>query len=120
MSKRVLVVDDSRVSRMMIRAIMLDKHPEWTVEEAGTGDEALAKCDGQAFDLMTIDYNMPGMDGLEFAARVRAQGSTARLALLTANIQDAIRDKAVALSVQFVRKPVTPVSVAEAMALIDG
>ncbi len=120
MSKRVLVVDDSRVSRMMIRAIMLDKHPDWTVEEAGTGDEALAKCDGQAFDLMTIDYTMPGMDGLEFAARVRALGSTAQLALLTANIQDAIRDKAAALAVQFVRKPVTPVSVAEAMALVGG
>jgi len=120
MSKRVLVLDDSRVSRMMIRAIVLDKHPDWTVEEAGNGDEALAKTQANSYDLITIDYNMPGMDGLEFATRVRAQGSSAQLALLTANIQDAIRDKAASLAVQFVKKPVTPLSVAEAMALIDG
>lgn len=123
MSKRVLVVDDSRVSRMMIRAVMLDKHPDWTVVEAGSGDEALtamATLAGLSFDLITIDYNMPGIDGLEFATRARASGCQAAMALLTANVQDAIRDRAVALSVRFVRKPVTPVAVAEVMALIDG
>jgi len=119
MSKRVLVIDDSRVSRMMIRAIVLDKHPDWVVEEAGNGDEALAKIQAATFDLITIDYNMPGMDGLEFATRARALGITAKLALLTANIQDAIREKAESLAIQFVKKPVTPLSVAEAMALIE-
>jgi len=120
MSKRVLVVDDSRVSRMMIRAIVLDKHPDWSVDEAANGDEALEKAKAAAYDLMTLDYNMPGMDGLELAGRLREQGSQAALALLTANIQDAIREKAAALAVRFVKKPVTPISVAEAMALIGG
>ena len=42
-SKTVLVVDDSRVSRLMARQFILTRQPGWLVEEAATGEEALAK-----------------------------------------------------------------------------
>lgn len=120
MSKRVLVVDDSRVSRMMIKAIMLDKHPDWSVDEAANAAEAQGKVNTAAYDLVTIDYNMPGDDGLVFGAALQQQGCQAAMVLLTANIQDAIRDRAAAIGIQFVKKPVTPVAIAEVMALIGG
>lgn len=60
----VLVVDDSKVSRMMITAIIKDKHSDWTIIEAGSGNDALSASEGRKLDLCIIDYNMPGMDGL--------------------------------------------------------
>ena len=41
--KTVLVVDDSRVSRLMSRQFILSRHPLWQIEEAASGEEALEK-----------------------------------------------------------------------------
>ena len=68
----VLIVDDSRLSRMMIRAFITQAHPDWTIIEASNGQEAIEKTATQTVDLMTIDLNMPGMDGFEMCKRVRA------------------------------------------------
>jgi hypothetical protein len=42
-TKTVLVVDDSRVSRMMARQYIASLHADWIVAEAGTGEESLVK-----------------------------------------------------------------------------
>ena len=55
----VLVVDDSRVSRMMARQFILSAKPAWTVEEAGTGEEALERVKTLRPALIMIDVNMP-------------------------------------------------------------
>ena len=55
----ILVVDDSRVSRMMSRAFILNKHPEWKIEEAGTGEEAIEKMSQIVPALVLMDVNMP-------------------------------------------------------------
>ena len=39
----VLIVDDSRLSRMMIRAFITQAYPDWTIIEASNGQEALEK-----------------------------------------------------------------------------
>ena len=39
--KTLLIVDDSRVSRMMIRTFVLAKYPQWIIIEAASGNEAL-------------------------------------------------------------------------------
>ena len=59
MTKRVLIVDDSR-SRMLIKALMEDLHPDWDYIEADSGDQALALATGTTVDLVTMDVNMPG------------------------------------------------------------
>lgn len=106
-SKTMLVVDDSKMSRMMITRIVNAHYPDWTVLEAGNGDEALSVSDGQQVDIMTLDVNMPGMNGLELGELLRERFPQARISLVTANIQSAIREKAKAAQLQFVPKPIT-------------
>jgi two-component system chemotaxis response regulator CheY len=84
----VLIVDDSRLSRLMIRAFIAQAHPDWTIIEASNGQEALEKTATQTVDLITIDLNMPGMDGLTLATQLKHNHPTACITLVTANIQE--------------------------------
>ena len=105
--KSVLIVDDSRVSRMMIRAIIGDTHPDWRVTEAGSGDEVLSRQGDNDFDLVILDYNMGGMDGVTLGDKLKVLHPAARIFLLTANIQDSVQRRAQQSGLQFVRKPIT-------------
>lgn len=107
MSKTVLIVDDSRMSRMMISTIIKTHHPDWNIIDAASGDEALEKANGKAIDLMTLDMNMPGMDGITLGTKLREQFPSADIALVTANIQDAVRQKAEQAQLAFIAKPIT-------------
>lgn len=106
-AKSVLIVDDSRVSRMMVSAIIKSKHEDWDITEAGSGDEAITKLDELKPDLAIIDFNMPGIDGLQLAEQIKQHSPDTQINLLTANVQDSIRDKASALGVSFTGKPIT-------------
>jgi len=105
--KTVLVVDDSKMSRMMIRKIISTHYPEWTIIEAENGAKALQVCQGQAIDIMTLDMNMPGMDGVTLGTKLRILYPNADISLVTANVQGAVKDKAKAARMQFVPKPIT-------------
>lgn len=106
-TKSVLVVDDSRVSRMLSRQFILSKHPEWSIEEAGTGEEAIEKMGRLSPVVVLMDVNMPGMGGIAAAEKLRAQFPKLPIYLQTANIQDATRNKAAAMGVGFLEKPIT-------------
>lgn len=105
--KTVLVVDDSKLSRMMIGKIIHGHFPDWRVIEAVNGDGALQAVAGQDIDIMTIDINMPGMDGLALGSLMRERYPQAAITLVTANIQSTTRQKAEAAGLQFIPKPIT-------------
>lgn len=106
-SHTILVVDDSRVSRMLIRAIIAHADPQAVVIEASNGDEALAKTQSTSITIATLDLNMPGMDGLVLAKELLQRFPKAKIGLLTANIQQMVREKADALGINFISKPIT-------------
>jgi len=108
---KILIVDDSSVSRMIIRGRVAILQPEWDVLEAANGDEAIAVVAAEQPDYITMDVNMPGMTGFEATERIRQTNSTARIVILTANIQGSSRGKAAQLSVHFVQKPVTQAAI---------
>ena len=68
---KVLVVDDSKMSRKYIKT-MLESLSISSVQTAKDGSEALQMIDeGQRFDLIITDYNMPNVDGKELTEHIR-------------------------------------------------
>jgi two-component system chemotaxis response regulator CheY len=68
----ILIVDDSRLMRNIVKNCFdLLKIPCQYIE-AGTGKEALMRLQSQPVNLVLLDWNMPEMSGIEFLKRVRA------------------------------------------------
>lgn len=103
----VLIVDDSKLARIVAGKTIAALQPGWAKVEAGNADEALAALDRGAVDVALIDFNMPGRDGLALAAELRELRPVLPIAIVTANVQDEIIARARALGVAFVPKPVT-------------
>ena len=110
MAKNILIVDDSRLARLLIKAVIDDVLPGSAITEADNANNALdlAK-DVKAFDISIIDFNMPGRTGLELYAALASVVDIKKKALLTANLQNAIRDEAEAVGVTFLSKPIDQV-----------
>lgn len=117
--KTVLIVDDSRVSRMLIRSLILAKHPDWVMEEAASGEEALEKVRSVIPQLITLDINMPGMGGIAAAEVLVKECPGSRIVLLSGNIQDSSHRKAAQLGVGFIEKPITESCVDNVLAYLE-
>jgi len=109
----LLVVDDSRTSRLLIKGIVANLRPGWRIAEAASGDEALAAVATEVPDFISLDVNMPGMSGLEAAGRLRLRHPEITIVLCTANVQESVRQQAEKVGIHFVAKPITEKSVTE-------
>lgn len=107
MSVTVMIVDDSKLARIVAAKALTQLQPEWGKVEAGSAREALDVIDGQAVDIALIDFNMSETDGLELAAELRAMRPDMPIAIITANIQDEIIARAREVGAAFIAKPVT-------------
>ena len=80
---RVLVVDDDASIRAVVAEVLRDDGN--VVVEAGSGDQALAACDGNEFDLVLTDIRMPGMDGITLLGRLRQRYPGAHVVVMTSH-----------------------------------
>jgi DNA-binding NarL/FixJ family response regulator len=70
---RILVVDDNEAMRRTLRNL-LETQDEWKVcDEASDGREAVEKFDREKFDVVVLDFQMPGMNGLEAAKEITSR-----------------------------------------------
>lgn len=67
--KSCLVVDDSKVVRMVARRILQEL--AFDIEEAADGQQALEACQRRLPDAILLDWNMPVMNGIEFLRALR-------------------------------------------------
>lgn len=107
MPKNVMVVDDSAVSRMMLKAIINSAKPDWCVVEAESAEDALQKSVATHVDFITLDVHMPGMDGLSVAPALKEQCANAKIAILSGKVQADVKARADELNLIFIPKPIT-------------
>ncbi|MBD8689572.1 MULTISPECIES: response regulator [unclassified Rhizobium] len=107
MTVNFLIVDDSKLARIVAGKAVVALQPDWTRVEAANAADALAIVAGQKIDLALLDFNMPDKDGLELAAELRASHPNMPIAVITANVQDEIIARVRELNATFVAKPVT-------------
>lgn len=103
----VLIVDDSRLARLVATKIVRQLKPDWELVEAANAEEALTAASDRRIDVALIDFNMPGQDGLELAGELRHAYPDIPIAIVSANIQDEVVARARAVNAAFVAKPVT-------------
>jgi two-component system, chemotaxis family, chemotaxis protein CheY len=117
----VMVIDDSRAMRLILRRITGQLGFE--VSEAGNGREALellAACETPP-ELALIDWNMPEMNGLEFVLAVRADPRYRAMTLMmvtTEGEQTQIVRALAAGAHEYVIKPFTPDAIVDKLALL--
>jgi two-component system chemotaxis response regulator CheY len=69
MAKLIMIVDDSSSLRTVVSIAL--KNAGYDVVEASDGKDALAKLNGQKFNLIVSDVNMPNMDGITFVSQLK-------------------------------------------------
>lgn len=106
-SRVVLIVDDSRLARMVMGNALGRLRPDWAVRQAANADEALEAMEANRIDIAFIDFNMPGTDGLVLAAKLRERWPDMPLAVISANVQDDVIARARVLDASFMPKPLT-------------
>ncbi|WP_420244105.1 response regulator transcription factor [Roseiterribacter gracilis] len=113
MTYKVLIVDDSKLARMAVGKALNSLQPSWTRLEAANADEAIASVKDNAPDIVLLDFNMPGRDGLALAADLNKLHPEMPLAVISANIQDEIVARARAIGAAFLPKPLTEQALAD-------
>jgi CheY-like chemotaxis protein len=80
---KVLIVDDSMTVRKVVQQVLARSIFRLDCYEAPDGETALAYCDRVNFDIIFLDCNMPGLDGLTTLDRLRLRNSDARVVMIS-------------------------------------
>jgi len=101
---KFMVVDDSRFQRKwIVKALTNLGH---TTVEASNGAEAIAVLEKENPDAITMDINMPEMDGIQFLTLMQARSEMPRIVVISADIQAETKKECIELGAQaFINKP---------------
>jgi signal transduction histidine kinase len=105
----VLIVDDNASQRMALAAVLGDL--DLRIVAAASGRDALRRLLEDEFALVLLDVNMPGLDGFETAALIRARERTEQTPIIfvTANSDEAFAARGYSLrAVDYILAPVQP------------
>jgi CheY-like chemotaxis protein len=103
---RMLVVDDSSSMRSIVRKILGGCRFPFDIAEADDGIDALKLIAAGKFDLVLLDYNMPGLNGFEMLPQLKDQHPRLEIVMMSSAQDDALAARARAAGAAgFLKKP---------------
>lgn len=112
--RTIMIVDDSRISRQIIKKLL--PGGEFEVREASDGRECLDLYGQAPADLIFLDLTMPGWDGFETLRRLKQAHPGAQVVVVTADIQSGSRAKALELgALEVISKPPKAEAISQAI-----
>jgi CheY-like chemotaxis protein len=111
-----LIVDDSRTIRRVIRQVLEDAVFRLSIEEAVDGETALQRFRGGGYDIVFLDYAMPGLNGLETLDAILLAEPKAKVIMISAMPDANLENQALAHgAIAFLPKPFFTVDVSRAV-----
>ncbi len=120
-TKTVLVVDDSRIMRNIVKNTFAGMNIPCQFVEAGNGKEALIQLEQQEIHLVLLDWNMPELSGLDFLKKIRAMDKYKNLPVIMVTSEAARYNVIEALkhgATDYIIKPVNEKSFREKLSKI--
>jgi CheY-like chemotaxis protein len=109
---RALIVDDSATVRRMIQKILANSLFRITAEEAGDGATALVNWFRHGYDIVFLDCNMPGLNGIDTLDQLLTVKPDARVIMMSGERNEERRQFALLRgAIEFLYKPFSPVDV---------
>jgi len=121
MGKKLLVVDDKREIRHLIRSTL--EYEGWDVIEADSGDKGVEAARLHKPELIIMDLIMPGaLNGIEATRHIKADPNTAESKVIMLSGEDIeIRDAALEAGVsEFIQKPFSPLDLIDMIEAMFG
>jgi CheY-like chemotaxis protein/GAF domain-containing protein len=114
---RVLVVEDNQVNVMVIQAMLEERG--YSVDCVDSGEDAVQRVRANEYDLVLMDVQMPGLDGLEATRKIRALGgkyASLPIVAITANASEDDRAQCLAAGMNdYISKPYKPATLTETL-----
>jgi len=110
-SARVVIVDDRSTARSLLEGLARTLEPGVIVESFADPLDALAQMQHDTPDLIITDYRMPGMDGIEFTRRIRAERRLADIPIIIVTVVEDRQIRYQALengATDFLTRPIDP------------
>ena len=104
MAAHILIIEDEEKLARFVELELV--HEGYQVSRSGNGREGLRMAEENSYDLLLLDIMLPGLNGLEVLRRLKQEGNTVPVILLTA--RDAVMDKVAGLdggAVDYITKP---------------
>jgi CheY-like chemotaxis protein len=109
--RRVLVVDDSSTMRSIVRKIISATRFPLEVSEADEGFAAIKLARQAEFDLVFLDYNMPGFSGLETLAEFKREKRRVSVVIMTSTQDETLAERVRGQGAVFLKKPFFPADI---------
>ncbi|MEY8190609.1 response regulator transcription factor [Peribacillus simplex] len=117
--KRILLAEDEEVLRMLVVDTLEDE--DYEVDEAADGMEAVQLLESNTYDLIILDYMMPGYTGLEIIEKIQSSEikNQGKILMLSAKSQQFEQERILEAGADyFMSKPFSPLKLIEKIEVI--
>jgi CheY-like chemotaxis protein len=98
--------------RSIVRKILQASHFAFDIHEAAEGNAALERLRTTKFGIIFLDYNMPGLNGIETLSEIKRLNPAVAVVMMTSTLDNAIADRAHAAgALAFLKKPFYPADI---------